>query len=378
MSRIISNVYVKIWSDNTEAHLTVSYGDIKNIGVYIPIRQFEYTPLSIYNSKIMRDFISLIDGCNVTELEQMNDIPNTITTIFIEICKQISSKIPISSLTDIRGMKLSDTYTIYKNGNNRNEFKEFVTNIASSVLTHVGQELIQSSIMPNIINNNQQNRFNINESNNRQGISTVTQNTNRLSTPTVPPLLSMFLSRPIQSRINELDHKQISTNTRNMVSNIISHNSENSENIPYALDHGHEHEHEEDANIPNRFSEIPNNHREIIITNATSMPYLEEKKYIEENIVENSGDSTNIHPSSAQISQLPHMLTKHKQIDSEIVKKYAFLVHKLIQERKTKHPNFNNLTRSGIRKIKNYLHNVSHLWFSQDEIIMFIEEFKKL
>lgn len=371
MSRIISNVYVKLWSDNTEAHLTVSYGDIKNISVYIPVRQFEYTPLSIYNTKIMRDFISLIDGCNVTELEQMNDMPNTITTMFIEICKQISNRTPISSLTDIRGMKLSDTYTIYKNSNNRNEFKELVTNIASSVLTHVGQELIQSSVIPSIINNNQQNRFNINDSNSRQDISAIPQNANRLSTPTVPPLLSMFLSRPIQTRINELDHKQISTNTRNMVSNIISHNTEN---IPYELDH----EHEEDAHIPNRFSEMPNNHREIIITNATSMPYLEEKKNIEENNVENSGDNINNRSSNTQIIQLPHMLTNHKKIDSEIIKKYAFLVHKLIQERKTKHPDFNNLTRPGIRRIKNYLHNISHLWFSQDEIVLFVEEFKKL
>ena len=53
-------------------------------------------------------------------------------------------------------------------------------------------------------------------------------------------------------------------------------------------------------------------------------------------------------------------------------------IYRLMTENKTKHPDFSNLTKTGYRKIKNYIHNITGVWLSQAEIDLFVTEINAL
>ena len=67
-----------------------------------------------------------------------------------------------------------------------------------------------------------------------------------------------------------------------------------------------------------------------------------------------------------------------KKISHENIKKFAQHIHQMVLNGKTKHPNFDNRCKSVNRKIKNYLHNLTHIWFNPDDINLFIKEFNEL
>ncbi len=503
MSEIVQNAHIKLLSDDTTGRITLIYADSKRINVYIPVRQYTYSPSLIYNTKLMKDFIYLIDGHNIPELEQMQGIPNSITTIFIGICKQISRGIPVSSLVDVRGMKLIETYQVYRNTSQDNfGVRNLMSNIATTLLTRVGNELIsnglrnsgiipdrnssnlterkQNELLPARLNSREYNT-NINgqynsdlEHQSNYGNTRNTHTNNNISEINPPLLFSMFMNPSLHNRIHELNRDHANVNTRNMIANIVANGLNADEALQYnvlyrntldrntldrnTLDDQYRYNTDEtasayfddsilpnrdrilpnrdstlpnrdstlpnrdstlpnrDSTLPNRFMEIPNTHREVILTedignnlfthsnnhqftrpaqtyrdiNSTllSSPtrttalldtqYNEEKKNLEEKNYEEKKNHTNVSDPELHVEQLPHMLTNHRDIDDNLIKKYALQIYKLIIERKTKHPDFNNVTRPGLRRIKNYLHNITHLWFSQNEILYFIKELKRL
>jgi hypothetical protein len=133
----------------------------------------------------------------------------------------------------------------------------------------------------------------------------------------------------------------------------------------------------DDDVMPSRYAENKNAEKEVITLNN---PYYEEKKINEEKIndvihVETTG--SDLH-NNASIYQIPRLLTNKKKISIDIIKKYASHINNMINSGKTKHPNFDNVKPSGLRKIKNYIHNITGTWLGVDDIKIFLQELKSI
>ena len=134
----------------------------------------------------------------------------------------------------------------------------------------------------------------------------------------------------------------------------------------------------DDDAMPSRYTENKNAEREVITLNN---PYNEEKKINEEknnndiNHTETTG--CDLH-NNASIYQIPRLLTNKKKISIDVIKKYASHINNMINSGKTKHPNFDNVKPSGLRKIKNYIHNITGAWLGVDDIKIFLQELRSI
>ena len=118
MSKPQQVMFVKICSSLNESSIKITYTYSKIISVYIPVHKFIRVPMLLYNTRLMKDFITLIEKNNIPELEQMSDIPIGIARIFIDICKQVSRGVLINNIIDVNGLKLSETYGMFMNMKN--------------------------------------------------------------------------------------------------------------------------------------------------------------------------------------------------------------------------------------------------------------------
>lgn len=133
----------------------------------------------------------------------------------------------------------------------------------------------------------------------------------------------------------------------------------------------------DDDAMPSRYIENKNAEKEVITLNN---PYYEEKKINEEknnNAIHVETTGCDLHNNSS-IYQIPCMLTNKKKVSIDIIKKYASHINNMINSGKTKHPNFDNAKPSGLRKIKNYIHNITGTWLGVDDIKIFLQELKSI
>ena len=134
----------------------------------------------------------------------------------------------------------------------------------------------------------------------------------------------------------------------------------------------------DDDVMPSRYTENKNAEKEVITLNN---PYNEEKKINEEknnNDVDHAETTGSDLHNNTSIYQIPHLLTNKKKISIDVIKKYAGHINNMINSGKTKHPNFDNVKPSGLRKIKNYIHNITGAWLGVDDIKIFLQELRSI
>ena len=67
-------------------------------------------------------------------------------------------------------------------------------------------------------------------------------------------------------------------------------------------------------------------------------------------------------------------ITKRNRLSVEAINMLAESIKKRITEQKIKHPDFNGKIKSKYRKIKNFVHNLTQIWLSYDEMLIFIHK----
>jgi hypothetical protein len=206
----------------------------------------------------------------------------------------------------------------------------------------------------------------------------------------IPPILSIQPIQPIQQS-NSVTNL-LSVNNPRMIRNI----SDPQPNPNLNLD-GNLHETE----LPARFTESRTSNREIYITNAEDTPNnlnnlpnrltdnMHDNEQKRENTTEQkrentreryiTGDLSDVYPSpDVQYSSLPRVALERNSVSKETIVSLAKHIHRMIVDCKTKAPDFNNITKVGYRKMKNYIHNITSVWLSQEEINIFIDEINSL
>lgn len=119
-----------------------------------------------------------------------------------------------------------------------------------------------------------------------------------------------------------------------------------------------------ESEMPERFREVRTGPREVIMNPSTR---TDDTNVDVDVSVPDSTESKQI------IATLPHIASRQNPpINREILIKLASHINQLIITGKTRHPDFTNLNKSGYRKIKNYIHNITGMWLSQEEINMFV------
>lgn len=120
----------------------------------------------------------------------------------------------------------------------------------------------------------------------------------------------------------------------------------------------------EESEIPNRFVE---NH-----SGARREIFPDEKNIIsaEPTPIANTSTEPVVHPT--------HIPPVRNPVPLDIIQKIASNTFDLIKSGKTRPPDFKLKTKSGLTRIKNYIHNISRVWLSHDEIELFITELTKL
>ena len=127
-----------------------------------------------------------------------------------------------------------------------------------------------------------------------------------------------------------------------------------------------------ETEIPERFEEVQGRRREILIPVPESG--IDETKTAETTNTETNSATGTETGGIRVVSTLPHANLSRRSIGIDAIKGLASHIHKLIITKRTKHPDFTNLTKTGYRKIKNYIHNVTSVWLSQEEIDLFVAE----
>jgi hypothetical protein len=69
-------------------------------------------------------------------------------------------------------------------------------------------------------------------------------------------------------------------------------------------------------------------------------------------------------------------ITKRNRLSLETINMLADSIKKRILEQKLTPPNFNAKSKQTYRRIKNFVHNLTHIWLSYDELLLFIHRIK--
>lgn len=143
----------------------------------------------------------------------------------------------------------------------------------------------------------------------------------------------------------------------------------------------------EESIVPPRFVEHRNTIREVNITDEvpvdnspriSNAEVKENKNEAHETNTDHKDDNKNNYTDEHKVTGLPRASSVKQPVSGSTIERLATHVHNLLKNTKTKSPDFTNLTKSGYRKIKNYIHNITGVWLSQDEIAMFLDVLKDL
>lgn len=122
----------------------------------------------------------------------------------------------------------------------------------------------------------------------------------------------------------------------------------------------------DDSEIPNRFIVNPREKKDVLIqTNDQNIDQPNSQTIDQPN--DQSNDQKHVQP-----------LVSRNNITNDSIKTLARNVHQIIRNKSIKCPNFTNKSRAGIRKIINFVHNLTRVWISYKQIDLFLTEFNSL
>ena len=315
------NTAVKLLTEEFP-NISIMYRLPIEVYVYLPATEEDFIK---YENEITRDFVKIISGVNVIEFESFNLIPRRILNMFISLCKIYStnSEFPIL-INDILNNYYGSQYIHYTPSRpSRPSRLDYIPNTLNNTLNYT----------PNTLNNTLNNTPNT-----LTNTLNYTPNTLNYTPNTLNYTPNILNNTPIFTRHNEYKHIT-------------------QENIG-------------DSEIPKRFEINGNINREVLISDNNT-------NYIENYNIPIIGQNNEINNVEEKIVMNPShiiQLLDTCRLSEDTIKNITEKIYNNIKNTKVRPPNFNNYSRSGYRRIKNFIHNITRTWLNQKEIDIFIRE----
>jgi hypothetical protein len=354
----IKIAHVKIYpTNNSVSRIEIFYENNKIIKVFLPLH-YQFTQTQITRQSLIRDFTHAVQNYDVAEFEADDNVTQNNIRTLLAVCQQNNHAIymmtnsgshmsrPVQSNEYSRQPLLNRISSEHHNTNTN----DLVDN--NSTLQNLILRTVQLLSYPESVTHN-----NFHEGNNEAYRNQNTSHQNRVSELLNNIDLSPHPINPVIPRnINDPQPPPL-INTQSPYVEFKS--GENS--IQTTHDIG-------DTNQPQRFIVNEHNRRDVLIqsNDTNNTPADDNETVNSEHIIQPLAHATSLSTN------------QRKPISAEIIKKLSVCVYKTIRTTSIKPPNFSNRSRTGYRKIKNFIHNLVKVWLSQDEINTFITEFNIL
>jgi hypothetical protein len=411
----IAKLYLCICETSSRIEITY-YQSFKSIKVYISnvgIRGQIVT----YPLRLLQDFINAVKGCQVPEIiANKEHIHPTVIQIFLSICQNANNApaddIEVDTNTNIYHTTLTPHVRPMPEPNNErplfnNAFGNLFTLPLTNNVPHPPhrQNNLQNEYPTHRQNNLQPNAMYIPErtpsprrpiDNQQQRESTHTSE-NLLSTLNMMrsnllnnvPANTPSIVNPIEqlTRPNQLHTRFVNDLLQNMRNRrefnlsdsspyIDNENTENTENTENENNTEYNTEdNEEETEPPQRFT----------VNDRTEREILEHSDYTAGEAIDAEHTSpTNLETKEQHpiLSSQPHAtslsIERRLPVTPNIIATMVLTIDSILRTTNTRPPNFNSRTRSGYRKIKNFIHNITKIWLSHTEINLFTTELNRL
>lgn len=401
-------INVILMSTNEPSHINILTGNNKKITVYIS----DNNPF-IY--EILNDFIKIINGCIIRSFEASDNLHRNIRELFIQECKKVnqsfnsnnSSSHLLNNSSNTRPALQNILYT--NNPTQHSQHSSTQERLPSSRINRMRNVFRQDNIQQsrNIFNHSpRSDNIRINhtplspESKSHDEISSFVSMMNHLinNTSLFPNIDGLMVD------IEQIDSDDLNNFQLDDESNTpTAHSTQNTQPIQRAQS---THSSQSTARLtPNvstaRLSNINNSlgSNTSIMSSHTITPNDNVRRHQEmelkespqpERFMVNDRDPREIHESQPTNTTETKSDIDEKEVVSppshstelntrpiksqEIIKTLAAKIFNTIKIKKVRPPNFNNLTRTGYRKIKNFVHNITRVWLAQAEIDSLLTE----
>lgn len=265
-------------------------------------------------------------------ISQNDRFPSDVRRVYTELHQSLLNPGNISG-NHIRNL-MADLLGVI---NNLPDNRTHINNSSNGISNNLSDNQTRSNLA-----NSQSNNLSSNLAN-----SAIPQPRNDMSFTDIISLFSNSLPPHIQSRSSPL------INNSSLNSNSSPEIPIPEISIPTSID---------DTDPPARFTVDERSHREVMETQALP-PELSP------------------HEETKELINLPHQTSiapQRNNIQESTIKRLAANVKHILDTTSLRAPDFTNTTRSGYRKIKNFIKNITKVWLTQEEIDVFTKEMQLL
>jgi hypothetical protein len=374
---------VKIYPTEYISRIEILYNRIKDIHIFLSIR-LNPNQVQIYRQSLLQDFIYAVQNYSVTEFEASREIPQDTIRLFLSVCQQ-SNRLANPRQTDI-------------------------SNITSNVLSPLTTHQLSTNSVPN------PDPLNIFEPNSSITNQNTNQNTNQQTQLDQPlheifqqllgilqPLTNLNPTNLNPTNLNPTNLNPTNLNPTNLNPTNLNPTNLNSiiGNVSRLIDGSNSQLNQTDNITPsltplrqtqypyiNRTSFI-NQDNQSIIQDETEPPlrFIVNDRNNREVFIHNNDEvidteatevssSPNIQPAPSHSVVLS--INQRNPVSNDIIMNLSAHIYNIITTTAIRPPNFNNINRTGYRKIKNFIHNLTKVWLNQSEINSFIVELNRL
>jgi hypothetical protein len=366
------------------SRIETCYGNEKLIRIYLTIRP-SADQVQNFKPSVLQDFISVVQGYAVVNFEASNQISPETVRLFCSVCQQNNRidrhmaatnddhrLVPPSPQAEpiAAPANMSDRAQILAEDEEVKSMQDILQRIAqvSSNPNQITRGTISAIIndmsrvisaprfnLPGTINNYQQQP--------RHPIMTQRSLSNPQPQPVQPQPVQ---PQPVQPQpvqpVNQLATLLQQLSAQNPVTSI----QQMTQNIPAGS--GSSVDVVSDSEPPTRFMVNERNPREVLIHQNPQTDITLD--------VSSSDVNTNVRLVPSRTASIGNM--RRCGVSDESIITAARCVHNSISTTVIRPPDFTNTTRSGYRKIKNFVHNLTKIWLSQSEIDKFLIEINKI
>jgi hypothetical protein len=325
---------VKLCATQQSSKIDITYGNIKEIKVYLTVRQDTSPNRQVQNYKesLLQDFISVIRGYLVNEFHASMEIPAETIRLFYSFCELLNR--PTDETNNIMENLFNPMRMFFQRGS-VGRLVETANNLINNRISDIPQPVTLQQIQQQLLNQ----------------LSAHSQYANSL--------------RPSQQQYEAADSKQRqqmmnqSQYTNSILPSQQYYESVSPQEPEQVMDRRHSNESVEikqPTPMPVQQSVQPPSETSRFVVDEKAPREVYETT--ETNETPDTGDTEDAHPSRNSIT--PHTLSRLARIVFDILSTTAM-----------KAPNFTNKTRKGMRKIKNFIFNITRVWLTNDEVETF-------
>jgi hypothetical protein len=322
--------HVDLFTTSGNSYITVTYTNVKSISIFISTIANPQGRVLIKHA-LIQDFVDLIDGHVIPAVNASSDVPREILRTFISLCQQNET------YSRIRSLRGPSALTSSEAPRETDILRQIMVNTA------YGLDRFRRQYTERITD---------------ELLDEARTQIRQLTTPQIPVHVDPSeFHRDSVSHVEHVDLQPV-----------------------------------EQPSPPQRFVEhsrgIP---RSIIVTSPESKDRIEQKseQKLEQKTTPSLMERVDIHAAverTVPAGPIEPILVPNIQstdrvrnaVTSETIARLAQHIYTLMVTGKTRNPNFTDVTKTGYRKIKNYIHNITHVWLSHQEIDAFIVELNKI